>query len=278
MDNFYKRYVVTHPFRITAYRTLNDYRGPANTVFSGESHNFWEFICRLEGESETTRGNEIFHMRPGNFLVIPPMVFHSTRTTAPYHTLNFSFEITGTFPVIFSEGVFYLSPSEINELTYIFHRLQTAYFLGEPDPELGAEATSAMESFLMRLSRQHTPHSKHSTSRNSIAYHRILKSMEDALYENLSLQEIAMRNKISASTIKALFQTYAGIPPKKYYSDMRGIEALRLLEEGVEITQIAKKMNYSSTNYLTATFKKQFGLPPGQFRSKIAKQDTTDIL
>jgi AraC-like DNA-binding protein len=278
LDILYKRYEVTHPFRITAYRTLNEYRGPANTVFSGESHNFWEFICRLEGESETTRGNEIFHMRPGNLLAIPPMVFHSNRTTTPYHTLNFSFEITGTFPAIFSEGVFYLSPSEINELTGIFYRLQKAYFLGEPDPELGAEATSAMESFLMQLSRQHTPHNKHSNSRNSITYHKILKSMEDALYMNLSLQEIAMRNKISVSTIKALFQTFTGISPKKYYSDMRGIEALRLLEEGLEISQIAEKMNYSSVNYLSTTFKKQFGLPPGQFRSKITKQDTTDIL
>ena len=278
MDNHYKRYTVTHPFRITAYRTLNDYRGSTNTVFSGESHNFWEFICRLEGESETTRGNEIFHMLPGNLLVIPPMVFHSNRMAAPYRTLNFSFEITGTLPAIFSEGVFCLSPSEINELTDIFYRLQKAYFQGEPDPELGAEATSAMEAFLMRLSRQHTPNSKLSSSHNSIAYHRILKSMEETLYENLSLQEIAMRNKVSVSTIKVLFQTYAGIPPKKYYSDMRGIEALRLLEEGLEITQIAKKMNYSSTNYLSATFKKQFGLPPGQFRSRMIKQGTTDIL
>ena len=143
---------------------------------------------------------------------------------------------------------------------------------------LGAEATSAMESFLMRLSRQHTPHSKHSESRSSITYHKILKSMEDAVYENLSIQDFAERNDVSVSTIKALFRNYADIPPKKYYSDMRGIEALRLLQEGMEIGQIAEKMNYSSINYFSSTFKKQFGLPPGQFRSKIITQDTTDIL
>lgn len=278
MDRVYERYEVAHPFRITAYRTLNDYRGQGNTVFTGESHNFWEFICRLEGESETTRGSEIFHIRPGNFLAIPPMVFHSNRNIVPYRTLNFSFEITGTFPAIFSEGVFYLSPAEINELTGIFLRLQQAYFPAEPDPELGAEATSAMESFLMRLSRQHTPHSKHSESRSSITYHKILKSMEDAVYENLSIQDFAERNDVSVSTIKALFRNYADIPPKKYYSDMRGIEALRLLQEGMEIGQIAEKMNYSSINYFSSTFKKQFGLPPGQFRSKIISQNTTDIL
>ena len=271
MDSIYKRYPVARPFQITAFRTLNEYRGQKNSVFAGESHNFWEFICRLEGESETTRGNEIFYIRPGNFLAIPPMVFHSNRNLSPYRTLNFSFEVTGTFPGIFSEGVFYLSPSEINELTAIFRRLQQAYLQEEADQELGAEACCAMESFLIRLSRQHTPHSKYSQSRSSLTYHKILKSMEEAIHENLSIQDFAERNDVSVSTIKALFRSYAGIPPKKYYSDMRGIEALRLLEEGMEISQIAEKMNYSSVNYLSSTFKKQFGLPPGQFRSNMLK-------
>ena len=130
----------------------------------------------------------------------------------------------------------------------------------------------------MRLSRQHTPHSKHSESRSSLTYHKILKSMEEAIYENLSIQDFAERNDVSVSTIKALFRNYAGIPPKKYYADMRGIEALRLLEEGMEIAQIAKKMNYSSINYLSSTFKKQFGLPPGQFRNQITKNSTFELL
>lgn len=269
MDSIYTRQEVAHPFRITAWRTLNEYRGEKNSVFAGESHNFWEFFCILEGESEKTRGNEIFRMMPGNFLACPPMVFHASRNLTPYHTLNFSFEIAGTFPAILTQGVFCLSPAEINELTGICHRLQQAYFREETDPELGAEATSAMESFLLRLSRQHTPHSNRSDSRSSITYHKIIKSMEEAVYENLSVQEIALRNHISASTIKSLFRSYAAISPKKYYSDMRGIEALRLLEEGMEIAEIAKKMNYSSVNYLSNSFKKQFGLPPGQYRNKL---------
>ena len=271
MDTIYPRQEVTHPFRITAWRTLNEYRGEKGSVFAGESHNFWEFFCILEGESEKTRGNEIFHMMPGNFLACPPMVFHASRNLASYHSLNFSFEIAGTFPAILTGGAFYLSPTEIKELTGIFHRVQQAYFREETDPELGAEASSAMESFLMRLAKQHTPHANRSESRSSITYHKILKFMEAAIYENLSIQEMALRNDISVSTIKSLFRSYADISPKKYYSDLRGIEALRLLEEGMDIAKIAKRMNYSSVNYFSNTFKKQFGMPPGQYRSRTIK-------
>ena len=92
--------------------------------------------------------------------------------------------------------------------------------------------------------------------------------MQDTLYENISIQELATRNGVSTTTMKDLFRTYAGMGPKKYYSDMRGIEVLRLLEEGIEIQQITEMLNYSSPSYFSNSFKKQFGMPPGQFRKK----------
>lgn len=274
MDNTYNRYHVTRPFQIIAYRTLYEHRWNKNHIFLGESHNFWEFTCILDGEAEAVIDNEVFHLRPGNFVSCPPMTFHSSRSLgSACHNLNFSFEIMGTLPPILSAGIFYLSPAEINELYDIFQKLQSAYTLGEQDPALGAEATNAMESFIIKLSKQHTPHHKLSKSRSSVLYQKIVVSMQDALYENIPIQEIASRNGVSATTIKDLFRKYAGIGPKKYYSDMRGIEALRLLEEGIEIEQIAEKMNYSSTSYFSNTFKKQFGLPPGRFRKKQSKND-----
>lgn len=275
MDNKYDRYYVARPFQIIAYRTLYEHQWDKNHLFFGESHNFWEFICILDGEAETVRDNEVFLLRPGNFISYPPMTFHSSRSLgSACHSLNFSFEIAGTLPPILSTGIFYLSPTEINELYGIFQKLQLAFTLGEHDPDLGAEATNLMESFIIKLSKQHTPHHKLSKSRSSILYQKIVVSMQDALYENIPIQEIALRNGVSSTTIKDLFRNYAGIGPKKYYSNMRGIEALRLLEEGIEIEQIAEKMNYSSTSYFSNTFKKQFGLPPGQFRKMQSKNDT----
>lgn len=269
MDDIYNRYPVNHSFQIIAYRTIDEYHWDKHHLFPGESHNFWEFACVLEGEEESVRDNQVFHLRPGNFLVDPPMVFHSSRSLGSVcHVLNFSCEISGSLPPILSKGIFYLSPAEISELSGIFHRLQLAFATDDSNPDLGSEASHAMESFLLRLAQQHTPHHRFSNSRSSILYKKIVEYMQQTLYENVSVQQIAAQNGISTTTIKDLFRRFAGIGPKKYYANMRGIEALRLLEEGMEIEQITEILNYSSPSYFSNTFKKQFGLPPGQFRKK----------
>ena len=274
MDDIYSRYPIIHSFQIVAYRTIDEYIWDKHHLFPGESHNFWEFICVLEGEVESVRGNQVFHLHPGNFLADPPMVFHSSRSLSPAcHVLNFSCEIEGTLPPALSKGIFYLSPAEISEFSGIFHRL-LAITTESTNPYLGSEASRAVESFLQRLVQQHTPHHQFSSSRNSILYKKIVEYMQETLYENVSVQRIADCNGVSTTTIKDLFRNFAGIGPKKYYANMRGIEALRLLEEGMEIEQITEIMNYSSTGYFSNTFKKQFGLPPGQFRKKQQKRNS----
>ena len=99
-------------------------------------------------------------------------------------------------------------------------------------------------------------------------YQKLVETMQAMLYDNVSVQQIAEHNAISATTMKELFRKYAGISPKRYYGDMRGVEAIRMLESGMEIAEITEKLNYSSPNYFSFSFKKQFGLPPGQYRKQ----------
>ena len=125
-----------------------------------------------------------------------------------------------------------------------------------------------MTSFILRLSKHHKPHNQLSNSHSSRLYQQVIETMQQSLYENLSVPEIAKRNAISTTTLKDLFRNYAGVGPKKYYSDMRGIEALRLLSEGMDISEISEKLNYSSTGYFSNVFKKQFGEPPSRHRKR----------
>lgn len=269
MDGFYERYPVNYPFQITAFRTLSEYRWDKNYVFHGESHNFWEFTCVLSGTLESVKEDKVFLLQPGNMICCPPMVFHSSRCNeSECHILNFTFEHAGALPGVLKEGVFYLTPSEIHELKNTFYRLQEAYLQTPGNPDAGAEAALALAAFIIRLSKQHTPDYRLSNSRSSKIYQRVVETMYTALHENLSVQEIAARSAVSTTTIKDLFRRYAAIGPKKYYSDLRGAEALRLLESGVDIDQITEMMNYSSTGYFSNSFKKQFGMPPGQYRKK----------
>ena len=89
--------------------------------------------------------------------------------------------------------------------------------------------------------------------------------MGEALQENLTISQIAARNAVSVTTVKELFQKYAGISPKAYYSEMRGNEALRLLKAGKDIAEVAELMNFSSPNYFSAFFKRYAGKPPARW-------------
>ena len=270
MDDLYSYYHVKQPFQIQCFRTLSEYRLDKDHLFLGESHNFWELTLILEGELEGVIGDKVYLLQPGNLMFCPPMVYHSSRSTGAWcHLLNFSFEIAGVMPMILKEGVFRLWPEEISELKNIVYRLRDAYLQDDLDEEMGAEAASALTSFILRMAKHHTPHNQLSNSRSSRLYQQVIETMQKTLYDNLSVQEIAIRNGISTTTVKDLFRNYAGVGPKKYYSDMRGVEALRLLSGGMDIAEISEKLNYSSAGYFTNVFKKQFGAPPSRYRKRM---------
>lgn len=277
LDTVYDSYEVNYPFQIKRFRALCEHCWDEHHLFLGETHDFWEFSLVLEGEYEGVSSNKVYHHRPGHFGCCPPMVFHSSHSIGyRCHVLNFALEITGSFPPALTEGGFQLSSAEISELSGIFYRLRDAYIQTPRDEYKGAEATNALSAFLMRLCRDHTPRNVQSDSRSSRLYQQVIETMQQVLYENLSIQEISQRNAISTTTVKDLFRKYTGVGPKKYYSDMRGIEALRLLSEGVDISEITEKMNYSSVGYFTNVFKKQFGLPPSRYRKRLNASENTN--
>lgn len=264
-DAICRSHLITYPFQITRFCSLYDHNWCQPHFFAGESHNFWEFTYVLDGEVEIVQGDKIYLLKTGDFIGSPPMVFHSCTTQVPCRQLNFSFEHTGKLPEQFAEGVFSLAPAEADELKSIFFRLLQAFGSGVPDGERISEAACAMNSLLLRLSH-HAPSQQRTHSRSAVLYQKLVQTMHEAIRDNLSVQQIAARNAVSMTTMKDLFRKYAGISPKRYYADLRGIEALRLLEEGMEITQIVETMNYSSPNYFSYSFKQQFGAPPGRYR------------
>lgn len=271
-DDLYERYEVVYPFQITRFRSLVEHCWEGEHTFLGESHNFWEVMYVLEGRVEFVQDGKIHLLEPGSLMGCPPMVFHSSHSEgAPIRCLNFCFEHIGTVPQILSEGVMRLTEEEGGEMTAIFRRLCGAYRSVPADYMTGAEAANAMASFLLRLSQHHTPHVQYGNSHSSVMYQKLVETMRAGLHENLSMQEIARRNSIGVTTMKELFHKYSGISPKQYYSEMRGLEALRLLEIGMEITEIAEKLNFSSPNYFSSFFKNRFGSPPGQYRNTHCK-------
>jgi AraC-like DNA-binding protein len=82
----------------------------------------------------------------------------------------------------------------------------------------------------------------------------------------VTLSDIAKRSAVSISTVKPLFFNFLGVSPIKYYSLLQIDEAKRLLNEGLTVSEISEKMNFSSPNYFCSFFKRMAGCTPSKYR------------
>ena len=259
---------LTEPFRIRIICTALDFHWDSNYRFPGESHRFWEMVFVLSGQVEVTEDERVYILGPGDIILHSSQEFHSIHSyggTQP-HVRVISFVHGGTMPPQLREGVFALSLEEAEEHGRIFSLIQKLQESPEPDPRDMANVRFRFPLFLLQIAEKQPRQDREAQSRAAWEYHRAVTTMKKAVYENLTLDGLCARTGIGLSTLKHLFRTYAGIGPAAYYDRLRGLEAMRLLEEGCPIRQIAEELGYSSPNYFCICFKKQFGTPPGQWR------------
>ena len=257
-----KSFEVEFPFRIKKVNTGFEYKWDSNFIFTGEAHNSWEFVCVLDGEVEVIEEQKVYRLCRGNLIAHAPMEFHRIKSsggTSP-HLFVLSFVHTGKMPSTLSDGMFFLSPEEIEEFTDIMKGIRKALYYDET--EVGCENVILLEAFIIKLLRRHSPHDVFADSKGAENYRRIIEIMKNGLYDNLSLEEISQRSAMSVSTIKSLFRTFAGIGPKTYYSKMRATEAMRLLSEGKSVEETSDLLSFSSVSYFSFFYKKHFGKPP----------------
>lgn len=78
------------------------------------------------------------------------------------------------------------------------------------------------------------------------------------------------------TTLSKLFSAIEGITIEKYLINVR-LERVKelLIYDELTLTEIAFKLNYSSSAYLTNQFKKETGLTPTQFKALKSKVRTT---
>ncbi len=257
---------ILYPFVITAFNSAYEYLWNKDFYFAGERHDFWEVVCVLRGEVEAVEDEKVYILHAGNLICHAPMEFHRIRSsggTEP-HVLILSFSHEGQVPPNLGEGLFSLSPDEATTYTALFERINRFCRDETAGAETGAEPGHALAAFLSRLAAEHVPENKLSRSGRAAEYRRVIEVMQSAVCENLSLADIAARAMVSISTVKSLFAAFSGVSPKNYYAGLRAKEAMRCLESGMAVAEVADLLGFSSPNYFSLFFKRNFGVSPGR--------------
>lgn len=275
----YISYRPTIPFSITGFYSAFDMQWNQSFDFSGERHDFWEVVVVIAGEVEVIEDGRIYRLGAGQLICHAPNEFHRIKSaggTDP-HVLITSFSHTGTLPQRLQEGVFALTPTLLEEYQSIFYQFypffRESYSQNEPsqkeDPMQNAYVgLHRLEAFLLRLSQYETTNEPLSTGPSAAEYRRLVHTMRTKVYNGLSLEELSREHHISQSYVKKLFHLYAGVGAMTYFANLRIKEIKNLLDTGATLNEITERMNFSSTAYLSAFFKKHAGLSPSKYRSK----------
>lgn len=99
-------------------------------------------------------------------------------------------------------------------------------------------------------------------------YREVVLFLNDGICKNLSAEDIADALFVSPSYLKKLFRLYANCGIITYYNNLRVDYAIKLINEGKNMNEIASVMNFSSQNYFSYFFKKHMGISPVKYKQK----------
>lgn len=260
--------------------------------FTGEAHDFWEFLCVDKGTVNVTAGTAAYTLNKRDIIFHKPGEFHTVCAngiTAP-NLVVIAFECSSPAMNFFCDKILSIGPVEQNLLALIMKEARAAFSscLDDPysrkltradAPPFAGEQLIQMylQQVLIQLKRTYdtsVPRSlriqsgKYKTADE--AFTNITAYMEKNINTHITIEQICRDNLISRSLLQKIFKTHANCGPIDYFSNMKIAAAKQLIRsQQMNFTQIADKLGYTSIHYFSRQFKKLTGMTPSEYTFSI---------
>ncbi len=256
------RITVLHTFFCTTF--MPDYR------FRGETHDFYELVCVLDGEVTITADDRIYTLARGQAILHPPMQFHNIGShgdAAPtVLVVSFSGE---QIPAISDRVCRIHDLARLRELAELGNRAlvfdEKIWVAGAAgDGVRHLRVVKELELLLLRLA-DHTRELQGLNSRRAVHYSAIVRAMEDNLDRRLTVGQLAALCHLSKISLQKIMAQYAGVGVMEYYTRLRMEHAARLLEQGAAVKEAALAVGYAEQSYFSTVFKRVTGRSPSAY-------------
>lgn len=252
--------------------------------FTGEIHNFWECVYMLEGEMCVSGDDRVYNLENGQIIFHKPMELHKFHIDNENGAtlLIFSFSLGGPLANELQNKVYRLSAPQqhiVRALREYMQRILSEY-PAEPTELYSYYYTIPFEQsplypqmvttyvYQLFLSLLETGKiSKVSKAPDALLFGKAVNYISSKTAKQPSVAEIAQAVNTSESTLKRIFQKYAGISVHKYTLETKLKAATLLLQEGTSVTEVAERLGFSSQAYFSACYKRETGLSPSEVLS-----------
>lgn len=247
------------------------------------THDYYEFYFFLEGDVHIQVGKDIYPVRFGDIMLIPPHISHCT--------------IIRSHDVPYRRFVFWISQEYCNHLlqsspdyAYIMQYVETEkHYLFHTDQILFNEVQSkilrlleemrsqkygrdtqisiCVNDLILRLNRlayeHNTPKRKNP---EFLLYQQLTEYIEDHLEDDLSLEKLSGLFFVSKYHIAHVFKDNIGLSIHQYITKKR----LNLCKEAISgkmsITEAYQMYGFGDYSSFYRAFKKEFGISPKDYR------------
>jgi len=257
--------------------------------FSGESHDFWEFICVDKGSVNICMDEKQLTLHKGEIAFHQPNEFHNVSTysqIAP-NLVVVSFKCDSPLMDFFREKVLKIDEKERSLLAKILVEAQNLFetplnnpytkeMLKKKNAPVGSEQFIRMylETFLLELIRRHSVSEQKLqlpiTKSSADIFKRVSDYMEDNVSARLTIEGICRDNMIGRTQLQSVFQKEIGMGVIEYFSKKKIENAKHLIRIGsLNFTQISEQLGYTSIHYFSRQFKKLTGMTPSEYASSV---------
>ncbi|MBR3978996.1 MAG: helix-turn-helix transcriptional regulator [Oscillospiraceae bacterium] len=271
------------PIEITTVFTLFLRRCQAPFVFSGELHDLWEILYVRRGNATVTADDKVYHLSSGSVIFHKPMEFHQIYADEPgLEIFVSSFNMTGELSYKFKGTVFELLPEEVDLFEELISRcvtLNNGCFSDTKEWDCKPLWSAAslefyicihMLEYILCLLQTRSPVAPAlPATADSILYQKAVAILEEHIYSNITIQEVAELCGVSASSVKTCFSRHAGCGLHKYFLKIKIRAAIRLIKKGQSISSVSDTLGFNNPNYFSYVFQRETGKRPTDYRKNV---------
>ena len=273
-------YSPARPVEITKVYTMFLRKCRERFSFGGELHDPWEMVYIRKGEASITADDNIYHLSAGSVVFHKPMEFHQIFSDEPgLEIFVVSFNMEGDMEDKFHKAVFHLQDNEQALLEELIrqcvalnggHLTDNDEWIDNPawvDRSLDLYNCIHLLEYIFCLMLTRSPESQQrQKSADTMLYRKIVRILEEHIYTNITIDEVAHLCHVSASTAKTCFTRHAGCGLHKYYLKIKLRTAVRLLKEGKSVSEVSDTLSFNNPNYFSYVFRRETGNSPSYYK------------
>ena len=249
--------------------------------FLGEMHNFWEVVYVIDGEVIISADENVHNFKSGDIIFHKPLELHKFNVVGENGAtlLIFSFDMAGELCKKMERRAYHLDkygrsivkcflnfldlerekyPQAESNITYSdFHS-----FYSQDDIFLQT-VSIYISGIILSLASDVSTLPKTKTHETEL-FKAALEIMNKKISETLSVDDLANELNMSVSSLKRLFDKYAGMSVHKYFLTLKIKTATVLLKSGMLVNEVSDALGFSSQGYFSATYKRETGITPSQ--------------